>query len=206
MGFIRKVYAILSAQLVLTTLVGALFMLSPPIKAFVQASPNMFTTAVIFSFVSLIALMAKRHEAPMNMYLLAAFTCCEAYTLGVTVTHFDQLVVLQAFVLCAAITLGLTFFTFQTKYDFTVFYGTLITCLWAMIGLSIIQIFIPFSSSLELMYSAGGASLFSLFIVVDTQMMLNKLSTDEYILCAINLYLDIINLFLYILQAMSRDR
>lgn len=46
-------------------------------------SPNMFTTAVIFSFVSLIALMAKRHEAPMNMYLLAAFTCCEAYTLGV---------------------------------------------------------------------------------------------------------------------------
>lgn len=100
----------------------------------------------------------------------------------------------------------LTFFTFQTKYDFTVFYGTLITCLWAMIGLSIIQIFIPFSSSLELMYSAGGASLFSLFIVVDTQMMLNKLSTDEYILCAINLYLDIINLFLYILQAMSRDR
>lgn len=39
------------------------------------------------------------------------------------------------------------------------------------------------------------------FIVIDTQKMLRTLSTDEYIMAAINLYLDIINLFLYILRS-----
>ena len=73
-----------------------------------------------------------------------------------------------------------------------------------MIGISIVSIFFPFSSSLELLQSGAGACLFSAFIVIDTQMMLHKLSTDEYILCAINLYLDIINLFLYILKIMSK--
>jgi FtsH-binding integral membrane protein len=107
-------------------------------------------------------------------------------------------------ILQASIMVGLTVFTFQTKYDFTIFYGSLITCLWAMIGISVVSIFVPFSSSMELLQSGAGACLFSLFIVVDTQMMLTKLSTDEYILCAINLYLDIINLFLYILKMMSK--
>ena len=45
--------------------------------------------------------------------------------------------------------------------------------------------------------------LFSAFIVVDTQKILKKVSTDEYILCAIDLYLDIINLFLYILRMLN---
>lgn len=49
----------------------------------------------------------------------------------------------------------------------------------------------------------GGAVLFSLFIIVDVQMMLKKVSTDEYILCAINLYLDILNLFLEILRVLN---
>ena len=43
----------------------------------------------------------------------------------------------------------------------------------------------------------------SMFIVVDTQLLMSKLSADEYILCAVNLYLDIVNLFLYILRILN---
>lgn len=50
----------------------------------------------------------------------------------------------------------------------------------------------PFSDSTSLLYSTIGAAVFSLFIIVDVQIMLKKISTDEYILCAINLYLDIL--------------
>jgi hypothetical protein len=35
-------------------------------------------------------------ESPINLVLLAAFTVVEAYTVGVLVTFFDQMVVLQA--------------------------------------------------------------------------------------------------------------
>lgn len=51
--------------------------------------------------------------------------------------------------------------------------------------------------------SVAGAILFSLFIVFDTYMMMHKLSAEEYILAAINLYLDILNLFLQILKLLG---
>ena len=54
--------------------------------------------------------------------------------------------------------------------------------------------------------AVGGAVLFSFFIIIDTQMMLKKLSPEEYIMAAINLYLDILNLFLHILRAMGERK
>jgi len=50
-----------------------------------------------------------------------------------------------------------------------------------------------------------------LFIVYDTQLMLGgkhkyAISMDEYVFAALNLYLDIINLFLYILRIMGGGR
>jgi len=51
-----------------------------------------------------------------------------------------------------------------------------------------------------------GAVVFSLFIIYDTHMIMRRLSPEEYIFAAINLYLDIINLFLHILKMLSRDQ
>lgn len=50
-----------------------------------------------------------------------------------------------------------------------------------------------------------GAVIFSLYIIYDTQIMLGgnhkySLSPEEYIFAALNLYLDIVNLFLYLLS------
>ncbi|GAA6083307.1 glutamate receptor, ionotropic, N-methyl D-aspartate-associated protein 1b (glutamate binding) [Tachysurus ichikawai] len=48
------------------------------------------------------------------------------------------------------------------------------------------------------------------FLAVDTQLLLgNKklsLSPEEYVFGALNLYLDVINIFLYILQIIGRSR
>lgn len=71
----------------------------------------------------------------------------------------------------------------------------------------ILQIFFQ-STVFEIIFSLGGAFLFCLFIIFDTQMMMTTLSAEEYILATINLYMDIINLFLYILrilQAVNRQ-
>ena len=53
-------------------------------------------------------------------------------------------------------------------------------------------------------YGCIGALIFSLYIVYDTQLMMGgkhkyALSPEEYIFAALNIYLDIINLFRYIL-------
>jgi len=205
MGFVRKVYAIVATQLLVTVIIGATFMNNAGIKAFVQSSPQMMQLSFFVAMGSLMALFVKRHQSPANMILLAVFTLAESYSVGTIITFYDSTVVLQAAIICAAITVGLTVFTFQTKYDFTPLNGMLISCLWIMIAISFLQHFMPFEVQDNLMYSVCGAVLFSLFIVVDTQRILKKVSTDEYILCAIDLYLDIINLFLEILRILNKN-
>ena len=59
---------------------------------------------------------------------------------------------------------------------------------------------------MERALAVGGAILFSCFIVFDTHMIMHKVSAEEYIHAAINLYLDIINLFLHILRIIGESR
>lgn len=59
---------------------------------------------------------------------------------------------------------------------------------------------------LEFVLSIGGAVLFSLYIIFDVHMIMNKMNAEEYIMATINLYLDIINLFLYILRFLEAVR
>ena len=59
------------------------------------------------------------------------------------------------------------------------------------------------SEALEFVISVGGAVLFCGFILFDTYMIMHKLSTEEYIMAAIDLYLDFINLFIYILRILD---
>ena len=56
-----------------------------------------------------------------------------------------------------------------------------------------------------IVYGSIGALIFSLYIVYDTQLMMGgkhkyALDPEEYIFASLNLYLDIINLFMYILM------
>jgi len=62
-----------------------------------------------------------------------------------------------------------------------------------------------------LVYASLGALLFSVYLVYDTQLMLGgnhkySISPEEYIFAALNLYLDIINIFMYILTIIGLSR
>ena len=54
--------------------------------------------------------------------------------------------------------------------------------------------------------AAAGAILFSMFIIFDTHMIMHKVSPEEYIHASVNLYLDIINLFLHILRLLGERK
>merc|ERR1712045_453911 len=116
--------------------------------------------------------------------------------------------VLMAVGVCAAITLGLTIFAFQTKIDFTAMGGGLIAVLMCFMIFGLIALFFPASRTLNLVYASIGCIIFSLY---DTQLMVGdshkySLSPEEYVFAALNLYLDIINLFMYILSIIGNSR
>jgi len=55
-----------------------------------------------------------------------------------------------------------------------------------------------------MMYSAGGALIFCGYIVFDTWRILHQIQPDDYVEAAIQLYLDIVNLFLHILEILLK--
>ncbi|XP_062852001.1 protein lifeguard 4 [Trichomycterus rosablanca] len=202
MDFLRKVYTILSIQIFLTTAVSAIFMFCEPIKNFLHSSPTLVLLSAIGSLGMIFALVIYRHQHPINLYLLLGFTLLEAVSVGTAVTFYEYSIVLQAFILTSAVFAGLTAYTFQSKRDFSKLGAGLFAGLWILIIASFMRLFFQ-NDTMELVFAGAGALLFCGFIIYDTHVLMHKLSPEEHVLASINLYLDIVNLFLHILRILN---
>ena len=94
-----------------------------------------------------------------------------------------------------------------TKTDFTV-YGPILTIVsWVVCVAG--MLYSVFGYHKSLLWSVGGVILFSFYLLFDTQMIMGgdnkryQFDEDSYILAAVAIYLDIINLFLYILEILD---
>ncbi|KAL7982620.1 hypothetical protein Chor_010218 [Crotalus horridus] len=195
LAFLRKVYSILSIQIFLTTVTSAAFLYSTTIRTFVYESPALLLMALLGSLAVIVALTLYRHQYPVNLYLLFGFV-------AVVMTFYEVSIVLQAFILTTTVFLALTLYTLQSKRDFSKAGAGLFTCLWILLLSSFLKFFFN-NEIVELVFAAAGALLFCGFIIYDTHQLMHKLSPEEYILAAINLYLDIINLFLHLLRLLE---
>jgi len=93
-----------------------------------------------------------------------------------------------------------------THYNLSGLRGFLMMGLIGMIIVGIISIFIPWGNNIEMIYSGMGVLLFAGFTMYDIQ-KIKRYPENMYIEAALNLYLDIFNLFLYILRLiMSLNR
>ena len=209
-GFIRKVYSILMCQLVVTVAFIAFFLYCDPVKEYAEDHVGLFIAAAVMSFVLIIALACcenLRRKYPHNIILLSLFTLCEGFLLGAAASTYDADAVLIAAGITTAVVLAITLFSFQTKYDFTMMGGMLFVALIILILFGFLTIFLH-NKIVELVYASLGALIFSMYLVYDTQIMMGggkqyALSPEEYIFAALNLYLDIINLFLFILRIVA---
>ena len=119
--------------------------------------------------------------------------------------------VLIAVGITAGVTLALTVFALQTKIDFTVCGGILFAVLIVFIIAIFLFSFLPSSKWTMIGIGIAGALIFSCYLVYDTQLMMGgkhaySLSPEEYIFASLNIYLDIVNLFLYILLIFAGGR
>jgi hypothetical protein len=202
-AFIRKVYSILLCQIGATTIVGGIISQSPSTIFWVQTHIWSFYVPLFGTLINLGVLYWKRHSHPWNFVLLSTFTLMEAFTLGIMVAFFENVIVLQALLITLGVFIGLTLFTLQSKYDFSgmgpfLFGGLIALCMTGLVG-----VFVPFGRTMDLIFAIGGCILFSGYIVYDTYMINKRLSPDEYIMGAISLYLDFINLFISILRLLN---
>lgn len=212
-GFIRKVYSLICLQLFITFGFCLLTNLQTNTNQFMKS--EMGQALYWISVVGLIMIMGTMlccqdglRKFPSNYIYLSIFTICLSYQLGMVTAFYNTQILIQAIGITGIITIILTIYACQTACDFTDKGGYLISFLLGIILIGSINIFVM-NSVLENIYAGLGAIIFSCFIVYDTQLIIGgkhykySYSIDDYVFAAISIYLDIINLFIYILQLFS---
>ncbi|CAA7040791.1 unnamed protein product [Microthlaspi erraticum] len=206
-GFIRKVYGILSAQLLLTTLISAVVVLNPPVNDLLTGSPGLLLFLCIVPFILIWPLHIYHQKHPINLILLALFTISLSFTVGVSCAMTEGRIVLQALILTLSVVGSLTAYTFwaaKKGKDFSFLGPILFTSLIILVVTSFIQMVFPLGPTSVAVYGAFSALVFCGYIVYDTDNLIKRFTYDEYILASVALYLDILNLFLTILRILRQ--
>uniref|UniRef100_A0A3Q3MKG7 Protein lifeguard 3-like n=1 Tax=Mastacembelus armatus TaxID=205130 RepID=A0A3Q3MKG7_9TELE len=192
-AFIRKVYLILAAQLAVTFSVVAVFTFVDPVRQFVIRYPGIYWASFVVYFLVyciLICCKEPRRRFPWNC-----------------VFYYETKAVFLAMGITALVCVAVTIFCFQTKVDFTSCGGFL--CIAAILLMIIgvvtaIVLSFQYVPWLHMLYAAIGAIVYTLFLVYNTQLLIGNrelaISPEEYIYGALSLYIDIVHIFLFILQ------
>ncbi|CAF4925990.1 unnamed protein product [Pieris macdunnoughi] len=197
-AFVRKVYSILTCQLLLTLSFITLFVYHTPTKLWAEQNTWTFWVAFVMMFVCLIAMSFcgdLRRQSPTNFIFIGLFILAESFLLGVTSSVYKSD---AAVGITAAICLALTILAMQTKWVSTAIISVMVTCCKPFN-----RDFIPRNSIVTLVYASVGALLFSVYLIYDTQLMMGgkhkySISPEKYVFAALNLYLDVINIFIHI--------
>ncbi|CAJ1962331.1 unnamed protein product [Sphenostylis stenocarpa] len=204
-GFIRKVYGILSVQIVLTTVVSLVTVFYSPINDLLKGNSSLLLVLLFLPFIFLIPLLKYQQKHPHNYIFLGLFTVSISSTIGVTCANTDGKIVLEALILTSAVVSSLTAYAFWASKkgkDFSFLGPILFTSLFTLFLTGMMQMFFPLGPTAHAIYGAIGAMIFSGYIVYDTDNLIKRFTYDEYIGASVTLYLDILNLFLSILRVL----
>ena len=193
-------YSILSVQLLVTFGTVALFNQSSGIQdLFLENNGNydqepniafwvVFAVSAITGLVIILAMTCVktlRVAVPINFIMLSVFTLAESLLLGLACMLYEGEVVLIAAAATAAVVIALTAFSFQTKIDFTILRGLMFCVLFVFILFGfLISIFAVTGGNIRiinLVYAAIGVLIFSVYLVIDTQVI--KTGGSLYPIC-----------------------
>lgn len=208
-AFIRKVYLILLAQLLVTFGIVAIFVFVDGVKSYVHRAPGFYWASYAVFFVTYITLACcsnLRRQFPANIIILSLFTLSLSYMVATISSYYDTNVVLLAAGICAGVCLGITVLSIWSKFDITGCIGVI--CIFGLVVFffGIATIF-TYNYIMNTVYAALFGLLMMLFLAYDTQVIMGgrryELSPEEYIFGALCLYVDIVYIFLILLMLLG---
>ena len=163
-----------------------------------------------------------RMQYKTQLFLLGLFTVCESVMISYITVLYNPRIIMSAVLCTLVIVASTTLFVFRQAKKYEKNNGSLefeeaenrslfkiYNVLWILttflLGFGVIMIFMAYNSTRELIFSWIGAILFTLYLYVDSYMVLRKVRPNEEIRCCMMLYLDIINLFLNILRILAHN-
>lgn len=214
MNFVRKVYAILGVQLLITSIFVLLPLYNTDIVMFMRSSAGIglligAMVGQIMTSCMLICCRSLARSVPINYILLGIFTVCESYMVGFIASRYEPHIVVAAAFSTAGVTAAISVYAWTTKKDYTVCGPMLLICMFTFCIISMwIAIFswtnvVGFRTG-HMILAGFCVILFSFYLLFDTQLIMGgkryEIEIDDYILGAIILYSDIITIFIYLLR------
>lgn len=233
-GFVKKTYGLVLYMLLITFGIASPFIFATEDTARFFARHSSLGAACAFVFVGLYVMnfmlmfavmcdcrnylrmyLAMFTKWPQNVVFLTVVSAAFGVLVGWICSMYTVASVLFVFLASAVIVAGLTIYAVYTAADFSDKGGYVLAALLGLILTGFLASFIP---GLTGLYTGLGAMLFGFIIVYDTQLIFGRATPfgernrafeytiDMYAFAAYNLYLDYVNLFLYLLQFVGERR
>ena len=170
---------------------------------------------VFFLIAELVIIFTARfwiEKSPLNYVLFGLFPALSGFTLTPYILYVlagytnGAVILVNALATTACMTAAAAVFARTTSWNLGVMGRALFFAIIGLIIMGLLQLFIPAlrSTQAELFISGAGIVIFALFTAFDLQriMQMGKMGVNPFLM-ALSLYLDIFNLFLYILRFMT---
>ncbi|KEH23822.1 inhibitor of apoptosis-promoting Bax1 protein [Medicago truncatula] len=205
LSFIRKVYSILTFQLLLTIVITSIVVFVRPIANFFINTAEgyaLYHVLRITPWITFYPLIYYNDKHTLNHFLLFQFfTVTSSFTIGLTCAFVSGKVILEAVILTNVVVLSLTLYTSWAAkrcYDFSFLAPFLIGALLVHILFNLIKVWFLLDKLSHIIHGCFASIAFCGCIVYHTYKIIKRFSYDRSISSSVLLYLEIICFFLYL--------
>ncbi len=213
----RKVYQYMALGLILTSLTAWITASTPALLRMFYSSitPLIIVAVAELGLVLYLSATIAKHSASTSLMLFGIYSVLNGITCSAVLLVYTQESVYTAFLSTAGMFGAMSVYGIYTKRDITSWGSFLHMGLWGLIIAMVINLFVG-SSAAETVISVIGIIIFMGLTAYDTAKIKAlaegaEMSDDETagkiaVMGALELYLDFINLFLYLLRLFGKRR
>ena len=214
---LKNVYLWMTAGLGLTALIAFFVASNPPLLRALVGNTMGFLLIVVGQFALVFYLSARldRMSQASAIGAFLAYSALNGIMLSTIFAVYAGVVIYKTFFTTALMFGGMSIYAMTTKRDLNRFGSYLVMGLWGLIIASLINMFFR-SSGLEYLISFIGVGIFLGLTAWDTQKIIRmneqygsnideETFTKLSIIGALSLYLDFLNLFLFLLRIFGRS-
>lgn len=211
--FMNQVYAWMCVGLAITALVGYWTSMDMARMKAVFSGGTLFALfGAELLLVIIIAASINSIPPALSLMLFLVYAALNGFTLSVVFAVYTLGSITATFIVTAGTFASCSIYGFVTKRDLTSVGNLLLMALWGLILALIVNIFMA-STALDWLITFAGVIIFVGLTAYDTQKlseMAESCSTHELsgqaVAGALTLYLDFINLFLYLLKLFGKSK
>ena len=208
--FFNRVFGLMSIGLLITAFVAYYTAMTPQLFA-IASKLGLLLVIGTFGLVIAISAGMNRFSSSTLLTMFIVYAGLNGLTFSFIFMVYAKSVIYQAFFSTAGMFGAMSIYGYTTKKDLSGLGSILFMALIGIIIASVINIFMK-SSQFSLLISIGGVVIFSLLTAYDIQklkVIQSQITSEEQmhkvsVFGALSLYLDFINIFVYMLRLFSQ--